>query len=66
VGGPWGGTWRDEPVAVPSREIKVFAEPESQLVCADEQVFKVIGKYRRTMKHADYDNAYIYAWIANE
>lgn len=47
IGGPWHGEIRDEPTVVPSELIPVFADADSDVVCADEQVIVRLGGYRK-------------------
>jgi hypothetical protein len=61
VGGPWSGEHRDTPTVIPSRVVKVFSEPDTELVCADEQVVEFVGRYWRQDHSAD-DGSYIYYW----
>lgn len=47
IDGPWEGRTREDPTVVPSEVIPVYAEADSGVVCADEQVIKKLGRYRK-------------------
>lgn len=59
-GGPRNGQSEDYPSAVPPQRISVFADPPEGMMCADEQVITLLGKYDRVFKATD---GYHYEWL---
>ena len=61
TGGPWSGQVRPNYQPVPSRLIRVFAEADSEMTCADEQVTKLLGYYTRD-RLSENTGRWIYTW----
>ena len=61
TGGPWSGQVRRNYQPVPSRLVRVFAEVDSEMTCADEQVTKLLGYYTRD-RISETTGRWIYTW----
>lgn len=62
IGGPRDGQTDNYPSAVPPQEIHIYADPPAGLVCADEQVIDLLGKYVRTGPQNKKDGMWSYEW----
>ena len=61
IDGPWAGQVHQNYSPVPTRLIRVFAEADSEMTCADEQVTKLLGYYTRD-RLSENTGRWIYTW----
>lgn len=59
MNGPRSGEREFYP-GIPTKEIKVYADPPDGMLCADEQVIHLLGKYRRFSSE---NGSYLYEWM---